>query len=266
MHTLRTKLSDDELTTAMVKLAQAVGPVLDNYRGAGIPAGRAPASDMDILIRSTAEAGLSRQAIHADMIACRRRRASAPKLFDATFTADEQLPRHFEALLSEKMLNGKPSVITMVAGVIFGDRLTDTIHFEPGSRYHDAFHLAHAAHLGWSPVLRHLLGRQRVSDPELCELEDSVRAQVIEEAIITYVFNYLRKNDFLRGAASVDTKLLDELAEIYRGYEVEQQPREQWEAAILAGARLFCTLRENKGGRVRVDMLAGSLRCMHSTG
>lgn len=182
-----------------------------------------------------------------------------PLLFDADCQEDEQLPREITAVFREKLLNGVPSVVTLINGTAFVDRLTDTIHFAPGSRYHDVFHLAHVAFLGWSPVLRHLLGRKRVSYPGIAELEDCVRAQVVEEAIVSQIFNHLRRTGFRDPAATVDRELLQAIGELCRGYEVAAQPPECWARAIRASASIFTRLNENKGGTVMVDLIAGEL-------
>lgn len=213
----------------------------------------------------TAAAGLRALADAADQAARQVRRighgarAPAPLLLDADFPEDEQLPREIRAVFREKLLNGVPSVATLINGTAFLDRLTDTIHFAPGSRYHDVFHLAHVAHLGWSPVLRHLLGRKRVSRPSIADLEDCVRAQVVEEAIVSHVFNHLRRTGFEQAASADDRDLLAAIGELCRGYEVEAQPTACWARAIRAGAALFTLLNENRGGTVVVDMITGEL-------
>lgn len=59
-------------------------------------------------------------------------------------------------------------------------------------RFHDVFHLAYAAVLGWSPVLRALLKCKRKSHPWLDENQDGARAILIEEGISTFVFNHAK--------------------------------------------------------------------------
>lgn len=81
--------------------------------------------------------------------------------FDDGFDEEERLPRQFSVTFSEKR-NGKQVLVRiMVSGVIVGDTLTDNAHKGDGYRYHDVFHLAYAAVLGWSPVIRSLLRRKR---------------------------------------------------------------------------------------------------------
>ncbi len=66
-------------------------------------------------------------------------------------------------------------------GVYVGDRLTDNAIEPDDYRFHDVFHYAYVAVLGWSPVIRALLRRKRKSDPKLDDAEDGARAILIEE-------------------------------------------------------------------------------------
>jgi len=53
-----------------------------------------------------------------------------------------------------------------------GDPLSDKACSDFGHRWHDVFHLAYSACLGWSPTFRTLICRRRVSDPVVNEVED----------------------------------------------------------------------------------------------
>ena len=110
--------------------------------------------------------------------------------FDSAFPPHEQLPRHatFEIVAVEH--KGRPASQIFWNGVQVGDTLTEASFVADGYRFHDVFHLAHAAVLGWSPVSRSLLGRKRRSDPQIDEAEDGGRAIVIEEGIAALVFAY----------------------------------------------------------------------------
>ena len=59
-----------------------------------------------------------------------------------------------------------------VDGVRTGNPLRDNNYVDDGYRFHDVFHLAHMAHLGWSPVHRALMGRRRLSDPRTAQIQD----------------------------------------------------------------------------------------------
>jgi hypothetical protein len=52
------------------------------------------------------------------------------------------------------------------SGHRLGDDLTDNARDDDGYRFHDVMHLANVANLGWSPVLRKMMGRRRRDPPE----------------------------------------------------------------------------------------------------
>jgi hypothetical protein len=54
--------------------------------------------------------------------------------------------------------------------------MADNAYERAGYRFHDVFHLAFAAVLGWSPITRALLKRKRKSSPEVDEVEDRGRS------------------------------------------------------------------------------------------
>jgi hypothetical protein len=71
-----------------------------------------------------------------------------------------------------------------------GQELDDNVHEADGYRFHDVFHLACAAVLGWSPVTRRNLKRKRRSVDAMDRNEDGGRATVVEEGISALVFAY----------------------------------------------------------------------------
>src|SRR5205823_12790053 len=75
-------------------------------------------------------------------------------LFDDTAIAEERLFRKVKITLTEKSLNNRTFVMQQCNGVNIGDRLTDNKSEPDDYRFHDVFHLAYAAILGWSPVTR----------------------------------------------------------------------------------------------------------------
>jgi len=75
-----------------------------------------------------------------------------------------------------------------MSGEKIGDELTDNAYKDDGYRFHDVFHSAYVAILGWSPVIRKLLKRKRKRKPRVDEVEDGGRAGVIDEAISAIVF------------------------------------------------------------------------------
>jgi len=179
--------------------------------------------------------------------------------FDDGFDDEERIPRKFSVTFSEKR-NGKQVLVRiLVSGVIIGDTLTDNAHKGDGYRYHDVFHLAYAAVLGWSPVLRGLLRRKRKSRPRIDEIEDGGRAAVVEEAISVVVFNEAPQRGWYSHETSVDIGLLKTIMRLTSGLEVQRCTAKQWRAAIYQGYAAFRQLQANQGGRVDVDLDAQSL-------
>src|SRR2546428_1922650 len=175
-------------------------------------------------------------------------------VFDDAYPSEEQLPRQIKVEFLERKRNGSPVVILRINGLNIGDRLTDSIQEPDEYRYHDVFHFAHAAFLGWSPVVRSLLRSKRKSRPAVDENEDGGRAQVIEEAISAAVFARAKELQFFDGVNRIDYELLKTIQGLTRGYEVERVPMWQWEKAILKAYEVFRKLKTNHGGRVLVDL------------
>lgn len=174
--------------------------------------------------------------------------------FDRGFTDEERLPRQFSVEFSETRNGTRVLVRIMINDVIIGDVLTDNAHKDDGYRYHDVFHLAYAAVLGWSPVVRSLLRRKRKSDAHIDEVEDGGRASVVEEAISIVVFNEAGQRGWFKDESSVDIGLLKTIIRLTKGLEVQRCTAKQWKAAILQGYAAFNELRTNRGGRVDVDL------------
>jgi len=185
------------------------------------------------------------------------------RLFDDDFPAVEQLPRFFSAEIVDTVgAEGKGHITLTIDGVLAGDPLQDNAYDEDGYRFHDVFHLAHAAKLGWSPVLRGKLLRpshKRRSAPDVDEIEDGGRAIVIDEAIVAYVWEYACRHRFLDGVTTVDYPVLKTVRQLTGGLEVAARTAHDWEEAILAGCRVFREIRARRGGVVAVDLRARSI-------
>lgn len=185
-------------------------------------------------------------------------------LFDNGFLEHEQLPRELRIEFIERGDPETRHVVQRLRGVYIGDRLTDNSHERDDYRFHDVFHLAYAAHLGWSPVIRALLKVKRKSKPEIDEREDGARAMIIEEGIATWIFNHAKPRRHYEGIAEgkLDYSLLKQVHSMVRGYEVDKCPLWQWERAILEGFRVFRELRkpECRGGTVVVNMINHTLQ------
>jgi len=135
-----------------------------------------------------------------------------------------------------------------------GDPLTDNSHVPDEYRYHDAFHLAHAAVLGWSPVIRKFLGRKRRSDTKVDEVEDGARALIVEELVTQFVFQHARKRDHFKNIDSIDFGLLQQVMSLVEDFEVKTCTAKQWQQAIYQGYGVFRDLTFHRGGAVTVDL------------
>lgn len=182
--------------------------------------------------------------------------------FDEGLQPLEQLPRKLSIHFIERELNGKAFVIQQLNGVNIGDRLTDNRTESDGYRFHDVFHLAYVAHLGWSPVIRGLLKFKRKSDPSIDENQDGARAMIIEEGIATWIFNHAHTRDYYEGVkkGKLEYSLLKQVRDMVTGYEVDKCPLWQWELAILEGFAVFRQLRDAGEGIIHVDMDAHTIR------
>jgi|SRR5882724_6535457 len=182
-----------------------------------------------------------------------------PDLFDADLDVDEQLPRRIEMLILEKRSGTKTVVFQKCNGINIGDRLTDNKAEQDDYRFHDVFHLANAAILGWSPVIRALLKVKRKSNPGLDETEDGARAILIEEGVATWIFNHAAGLNYFSTINTLDYSLLKAVQELVRGYEVDVSPLWLWEEAILQGYKVFRFLREHRKGVVVADLLSRTI-------
>jgi hypothetical protein len=174
---------------------------------------------------------------------------SALPRFDADFDEDERLPEHFEVSIVQRS-TGKSYL--KWHGVFIGDPLTDNIADKDGYRFHDVFHLAHAAILHWSPVFRALIKHKRKSKGKFDEEQDGGRAIVVEEGLTAWVFARV-KGQTLHGGSRLSFDLLKTVQQFVAGYEVEQCPLSLWERAILNGHIVFRQVVANNGGIIVGD-------------
>lgn len=177
-----------------------------------------------------------------------------PPLFDEDFPPNEQLPRYIEVDISEEFVDGKLCAVQRYKETTLGDPLTDNKMEEDDYRFHDAFHLAYAAVLGWSPNLRRLFRAKRKSVPSVDEAEDGARAILIEEGIATWIFNHAGRLNFFENLDTIDYGLLKAVRNFIDGYEVDRCPLWMWEDAILEGYAVFRQLRRHRRGRVIADL------------
>jgi NTP pyrophosphatase (non-canonical NTP hydrolase) len=182
-------------------------------------------------------------------------------VFDERFPEGERFPRRFVAVFEEVEKDGARKVRVSVDGRQLGEDLTDNAHQPDGYRFHDVFHLACAAVLGWSPVTRRNLrvgdgekGIKRKSDPVIDEVEDGGRAIVTEEGISALVFAYATDHASLEGVSHVDYDLLKSIRVLTAKFEVSVCTAGEWEAAILMGYRVWKELEVARSGSVEVDL------------
>lgn len=179
--------------------------------------------------------------------------SSVPQL-DAEFEATERFPRRFVVAFDEVRSDGRVEVRMLMDGVLVGAALTDNAYKDDGYRFHDVFHIAFAAILGWSPVLRGLIKRKRRSNPQVDEVEDGGRAAVIEEGVVAAIFDYGRRHAFLSGVSDVDEALLRTVRGMCAHLEVAGQSDAAWRKAILDGFEVWRQVVDNAGGRVEADL------------
>lgn len=194
------------------------------------------------------------QIIHANIAKARGRFLDPdPALlptFDEKFADEERLPRKFEIKITQRK-SGRSYL--QWNGVFIGAPLTDNILDPDGYRFHDVFHLAHAAILHWSPTFRALIKQKRKSDPRIDEAQDGGRAIVVEEGLTAWIFSCAKELNFFEGQTRISFDLLKTVHQFVRGYEVESCPLKLWETAILDGYEVFRQVRENNGGIVIGD-------------
>jgi len=178
-------------------------------------------------------------------------------LFDENYPKEEQFPRRMAFHLIEHPKSKK--VIMKINGVTIGNPLTDNRMMHDDYRFHDVFHLAYMAILGWSPTIRALLKVKRKTKPQVDDAEDGFRAILIEEGISTLIFQRAARLDCFKSIDSLDYPLLKLIPEFVHGYEVEKCPLWQWEKAILDGFTVFRKLRLHRRGIVIADLKKRSI-------
>ncbi len=190
-------------------------------------------------------------------------------LHDVDAAPSEQLPRRFEVTFIT-VAEGRSRMY--INDQQLGSELTDNSYGDDGYRFHDVMHLANAAKLGWSPVLRSLMKRKRKSDPRTDEVEDGARAQIVEEAVIKAIHAEGERLATLRGqrekagplrlfssSAEISFGLLKSIRNLVSDLEVKTNRYSEWEAAILDGYEIFHRLRSEGQGTVTVDLDTRSL-------
>lgn len=173
---------------------------------------------------------------------------------DSAFPPEERFPTRMTFRFMEKKAGAKHFVSLELDGAVVGDTLTDNRRLNDDYRFHDVFHISHAAILGWSPTLRSMLKRKRKSNSEVDESEDGARAMLVEEGVASWIFNHAERAQLFRSNTNIDYGILKSVQQFVYGYEVDAKPLWQWECAILEGFRMFRLLKEHRGGYVTADL------------
>ena len=174
--------------------------------------------------------------------------------YDDGFPADQCLPRRFQATFTTHTENGIVRCRLQIEDERLGALIDDNARHQDAYRFHDIFHIAHAAVLGWSPVLRSLVRVKRGIDKDVDRVEDGARAIAREEAVTAMIFELAAEWSYFDGAERVDDSVLWAAKAITAHLEVGAQPASEWERSILAGYAAWRALRDNGGGRVQVDL------------
>lgn len=216
-------------------------------------------SVLDALVNAATEAGVTLEAAAVKNLKKTNDRwpvqRQYPPFFDADAPKEEQLPRALEIEIFEREVGGKLYVFQRCNGLNIGDRLTDNAMAADDYRFHDVFHYAYVAVLGWSPVTRSLFKLKRKSVPKIDEAQDGARATLIEEGIATYIFGQAIDLNLFADHKPGDLPfdLLKQVRQFVAGYEAEECPPWLWEDAILQGYAVFRYLKEHRRGTVIID-------------
>ena len=174
----------------------------------------------------------------------------------------EQFPRRFNI---DFVPTDDDTSVMLINGMRLGDPLRDNAYQIDeaaggkidGYRFHDCVHLAFVAVLGWSPVIRGLMKRKRKSNKMKDDADDGARAQIVDEMIVKLTHSYavnVDKNELLKGRDRIDMDLLKQIQILTAGLEVRANKLWEWEKAILLGYAVFDRLRQDRQGRLTLDL------------
>lgn len=203
--------------------------------------------------------------------------------YDSGYPARQRLPRRFSVRFEEDAAGPVPLVRMRPLGDLkgrieehrrdrglppleqVGDDLDDNAAVDDGYRYHDVIHMAHAAVLGWSPVLRTLIGAKRKDDKATDRIQDGARAIAIEEGLSAFVFSYAEERNFLLDTG-VGWELIKHARRTTQSLEVHDQPPVAWTSTYEQAFGVFQELREQRGGVVEADLDARRLQLAANSG
>jgi len=232
------------------KIAQALGDVM------WYVAGFASLYDLNLDV----VAQINAQKAQSMFMPVRERRPTP--LHDDDDKALEQFPRRFNV---DFVPADNETAVMLINGMRLGDPLKDNAYQLDavnggkidGYRFHDCVHLAFVAVLGWSPVIRGLMKRKRKSNKLKDDAEDGARAQIVEEMIVKLTHSYavnVDRDKLLKGRSRIGMDLLKQIQTQTAGLEVSANKLWEWEKAILLGYELFDRLRQERRGRLTLDL------------
>jgi len=205
------------------------------------------AGDMNITLEDVARENLKWTAERWDDL----KNFVPDKLFDEVFIDSERFPREGTV---EFRQNAQGKVIMTFNGAQLGSELDDNAYVEDGYRFHDIFHLAFMAILGWSPVIRALLKRKRKSNAKVDSVEDGARAIVIEEGLSAIVYEHAKDHNYFKDIEVIDFDLLNTIKGMVRNFEVRNISSGLWEKAIKDGYNVFREIKAREGGKVYFNL------------
>lgn len=191
-----------------------------------------------------------------------RRRRQPHEHFDAEYPPNQRLPRTFTVTIRpvENPAGPEPKVEVIWNRKKRADAIGDNTYEDSGYRFHDAFHLANAAVLGWSPVARgRIFERKREDDDLVDAVEDGGRAIVIEESIAAFMFAYASQHHYLKGVTRLDFSALKTFRIFTSDLEVAKRPLWEVEEAVFQGFAAWRQLRQHGGGVLQGDLSSRSL-------
>jgi hypothetical protein len=190
-------------------------------------------------------------------------RRRADEFFDHEYPAPQRLPRTFVVEIRPvgRDRGLEERVELSFRGKKVGDRLGDNTYAESGYRFHDVFHLANAAILGWSPVARAVIfSRKRRIDGLVDAVEDGGRAIVIEEGMVAFLFEHARHHRWFEDVSDIDYAVLKTVRVMTAELEVKQRPLWEVEQAVLQGFSVWRQICEANGGQVIGDLYRRSIK------
>lgn len=273
----RDKKADDALMIPLLGIAGETGTLLsefkkkirdkDSYEGFSERAKEELGDILWYLSNLASHLGLSLSAIAATNLHKTQERwpiageaSGTGNILDGAYPESERLPSEMRVRIVDDGSEKIARLELLPDCTPLGDQLSNNAYDDDGYRFHDVFHLAHMAVLGWSPVVRRLLKRKRKSNPSVDEVEDGARANILEELIVAFVYSNARERKLYDGIMHLDSDMLSTIKRLVTGLEVRVRPAKQWEAAILQGYAAFRYLLKHRSAALTVDIQRGELR------